>query len=65
MAHFPQGVRGVTCGRKQDAEKSLELVLEQAWGDGLGLWLSCTASPPGGIWQHEPVAFPARFYLMH
>lgn len=44
-----------------DAEKSLELVLEQAWGDGLGLWLSCTASPPGGIWQREPVAFPARF----
>lgn len=45
----------------QGAEKSLELVLEQAWGDGLGLWLSCTASPPGGIWQREPVAFPACF----
>lgn len=44
-----------------DAEKSLGLVLEQAWGDGLGLWLSCTASPPGGIWQQEPVAFPAGF----
>lgn len=34
-------------GDEAYAERSLELVLEQAWGDGVRPWLSCTAGLVG------------------